>query len=52
MTALTQTITGLPRGHGYYFYITAYDSTRDGTTDQVEGAESWYSNQGFVYLNN
>lgn len=36
-------LTGLETGVIYHFAVTAYDSDRDGSEDQTDGNESWYS---------
>jgi len=37
------TLNDLTPGTRYYVAITAYDTARDGTNDQTDGNESWYS---------
>ena len=39
------TLTGLTPGTTYYLAVTAYDNDADGTDDQTEGHESWYSDE-------
>lgn len=41
-SALSLTLTGLPAGR-YHVAVTAYDSAADGTKDQTDGNESWFS---------
>ncbi|MCX5885618.1 MAG: DUF1566 domain-containing protein [Proteobacteria bacterium] len=43
------TISSLPPGT-CYFAITAYDNSADHIVDQIEGHESWYSNEVSVQL--
>ena len=38
-------LTGLSPGTSYYIAITAYDADADGTDDQTDGNESWYSDE-------
>lgn len=44
------TLTGLSLGTHYYIAITAYDTAADGSDDQTEGHESWYSDEKAVDL--
>ncbi len=39
------TLTGLSPGTRYYIAITAYDADANGTDDQTDGNESWYSDE-------
>ncbi len=41
-SALNLTLTGLPSGR-YHVAVTAYDNAADGTKDQTDGNESWFS---------
>lgn len=50
--ATSTTISGLTGGLTYYFRVTAYDTNRDGTNDQRDGNESWYSSAASVYVSN
>jgi len=47
----SKAITGLNTSTNYYFNVTAYDTGRDGTNDQVEGVESWFRTDALVYTN-
>ena len=47
---VTTTVTGLTTGQTYYFTVTALDSSADGTTDILDGNESWFSSVQSVYV--
>jgi len=44
------TLTGLPLTPHYYIAVTAYDNATDGTDDQTDGNESWYSDEEVVNI--
>ena len=44
------TLTGFSPGTCYYIAIAAYDTAANGTDDQTEGHESWYSGEEAVDL--
>ena len=47
---ISHTLTGLTAGGNYYITVTAYDTDADGTNDQTDGNESWFSDEQDGYI--